>query len=145
MPFSSSSRDLTGDPAARVSVFILGFGAFGRLLAEALSPYARLTVSDPSQPAQQAARRLGLTLCGPEAAGGHDIVILAGPTQRLTDQLAAIAPHLVAGQVVLDVCSVKAEPARLMRALLPAGVEIIGTHPMFGPSSLSRRPSAANA
>ena len=61
---------------------------------------------------------------------------LAVPVPMLGECLAGIAPHLRPGQVVVDVCSVKAGPAALMRRLLPEGVEILATHPMFGPQSM---------
>ena len=39
------------------------------------------------------------------------------------------------GTLVIDVCSVKVRPLGVMKALLPSEVEIVGTHPMFGPQS----------
>jgi prephenate dehydrogenase len=68
-----------------------------------------------------------------------DIVILAVPVPALDGCLRALAPHLRAGQLVVDVCSIKEEPARLMRHLLPPCVEILATHPMFGPESAKER------
>ena len=49
--------------------------------------------------------------------------------------LDALAPHLTPGVLVTDVCSVKTAPVRWMREKLPEHVEIVGTHPMFGPQS----------
>src|SRR5262249_37975451 len=37
--------------------------------------------------------------------------------------------------LVIDVCSVKVHPVRVMQEFLPAGVDILATHPMFGPDS----------
>jgi prephenate dehydrogenase len=36
---------------------------------------------------------------------------------------------------VVDVASVKVKPLAMMAALLPAGADWLGTHPMFGPQS----------
>ncbi|MFC0198783.1 prephenate dehydrogenase [Paracoccus rhizosphaerae] len=113
------------------SVLIFGFGAFGRLVAEALAPHLPITVCDPAV----APDSTGYPVVGPEAAGDFDIVLLAVPVPALRLCLEQIAPHLRAGQVVVDVCSVKEGPASLMAALLPADVQILGTHPMFGPQS----------
>ena len=37
--------------------------------------------------------------------------------------------------LVVDVCSVKVYPVQWMKTELPASVDILGTHPMFGPDS----------
>jgi prephenate dehydrogenase len=39
------------------------------------------------------------------------------------------------GTLVMDTCSVKVIPAKIMSEYLPESVEIIATHPMFGPDS----------
>lgn len=118
------------------SVLILGFGAFGRLAARALAPYLPVAVCDPDAAAQGRAAALGLPLVPAARAGEFDIVLLAVPVPALAGALALIAPHLRAGQIVADVCSVKEGPAALMRRALPEGVEILATHPMFGPQSM---------
>ncbi|SMO60304.1 prephenate dehydrogenase [Paracoccus laeviglucosivorans] len=115
-------------------VTIVGFGAFGQLLAGLLTPYCRIQVHDPDMGAQLAATNAGHGTV-PVAGIGGQYVILAVPVQGLADCLRQIAPHLRPGQTVIDVCSVKEEPARLMADLLPAGVDVIATHPMFGPQS----------
>ena len=124
------------DPHPPLSVLILGFGAFGRLAARALAPYLAVAICDPGAAAQAEAAALGLPVVSPARAGGFDIVLLAVPVPMLGECLAGIAPHLRPGQVVVDVCSVKEGPAALMRRLLPEGVEILATHPMFGPQSM---------
>ena len=53
----------------------------------------------------------------------------------MADVLHDIVPHLRPGSIVADVGSVKLGPARLMAELLPAHVEVLGTHPLFGPQS----------
>ena len=107
------------------SVLILGFGAFGRLAARALAPYLPVAVCDPDAAAQGRAAALGLPLVPAGRAGEFDIVLLAVPVPALAGALALIAPHLRAGQIVADVCSVKEGPAALMCRALPEGVEIL--------------------
>ncbi len=46
-----------------------------------------------------------------------------------------IASRVAPGTVVFDTCSVKVHPVRVMEGLLPPGVHIIASHPMFGPDS----------
>lgn len=108
-----------------LSIGIFGFGAFGRLVASHLAPDFPVLVHDPAVPG----------LHGLAAAARADILLLCVPLAALPGALSAIAPHLRPGQTVIDCCSVKEEPARLMAALLPPGVAVLGTHPMFGPHS----------
>jgi len=107
------------------SLGLIGYGAFGRLIAEHLSPYFDLLIFDPTY------------------AGSKDlfevaacpVVVVAVPVASMGDTLRAIAPHVSPGALILDVGSVKVEPARLMLELLPPHVEILATHPLFGPQS----------
>lgn len=121
--------------SSRPSIMILGFGAFGALCARLLAPHLRLAISDPDPCAQARVRAQGLRLVAPDTASDFDFVLLAVPVPALEPSLRRIAPHLRAGQMVLDVCSVKQGPAALMLDLLPDSVSILATHPMFGPQS----------
>ncbi|WP_128253754.1 prephenate dehydrogenase [Falsirhodobacter deserti] len=116
-------------------VVIIGFGAFGRLAARSLSSHAEVLVCDPSPDARRCAQDAGLQTIGIEEVGRAEIVILAMPVPALESCLRQLSPFLRSHQVVLDVCSIKEEPVRMMQALLPEGVEILATHPMFGPQS----------
>lgn len=77
----------------------------------------------------------GFIMTGLAEAASRPIVILAVPVSALEEVVAAIAPYLKPGTMVLDVGSVKIGPANIMRAGLPPGVEIVATHPLFGPQS----------
>ena len=68
-------------------------------------------------------------------AASRPIVVLAVPVSRLEETVAAITPHLQPGVLVLDVGSVKSIPAAIMRHGLPETVDIVATHPLFGPQS----------
>ncbi|MBR3193515.1 prephenate dehydrogenase [Bosea sp. (in: a-proteobacteria)] len=115
------------------SVGLMGFGAFGRLIARHLKPHCRLLAFDPALPADIGAG--GIIAADPAQIGACDIVILAVPVAALSEAIATLRPHLRAGAIVVDVGSVKIGPARTMLAELPEDVEIVGTHPLFGPQS----------
>ncbi|MFN4099165.1 MAG: prephenate dehydrogenase/arogenate dehydrogenase family protein, partial [Pararhodobacter sp.] len=100
------------------SVLIIGFGAFGRLMADHLSPHLTVAVCDPVLDPGSTA----LPVVPVSRAAGFDIVVLAVPVPALAGCLQQIAPHLRPGQFVIDTCSIKEEPARLMQALLPGHV-----------------------
>jgi len=108
---------------------IIGFGAFGQLIARHLRPHLALSVCDPC------VRPNDLPQVDPARAARADIVVLAVPLPQLEAVLRAIAPHLRPGSTVIDVSSVKVEPARLMLDLLPDHVGIVASHPLFGPAS----------
>jgi len=114
------------------AVGVIGFGAFGRLIVRHLGPHMALRVYDP-RPAEADSQTYGAVRTDLIAAARCSVVILAVPVSRLSDVVADIAPHLRSGTLVVDVGSVKMIPVEIMRAGLPAGVEILGTHPLFGP------------
>jgi prephenate dehydrogenase len=114
---------------------IIGFGAFGRLMARHLAPHFRLCAYDPALPAEASEAMSGIASVSLETAARCPIVILATPVDRLAGTVAAIAPHVRKGALVLDVGSVKTVPAAIMREGLPAHVDIVATHPLFGPQS----------
>lgn len=117
------------------SVGLMGFGAFGRLMARHLQPHLRLAVFDPAQEIAGSIEGKGLAPVDLAGIGACDLVILAMPVAEMPSAIAALRPHLKAGAIVLDVGSVKIGPAAAMQADLPAHVEIVGTHPLFGPQS----------
>ena len=117
--------------AAKPRLGLIGFGAFGRLTARHLSPWFDILAHDPG--ANDGARVATLTDLATAAA--CPTVILAVPVEALEATLIAIRPDLAPGALVIDVGSVKVKPAQAMDDLLPPGVRIVGTHPLFGPQS----------
>ncbi len=122
---------MSSDQHSRPSLGIIGFGAFGRLMAQHLSAYFDIYAYDPApQPETD-----GVTFATLATAAACGIVVLATPVGQFEAVIAAIAPHLKAGTLVLDVGSVKVVPAEIMLRCLPPDVDIIATHPLFGPQS----------
>ena len=70
-----------------------------------------------------------------EEVCGSRVIVLSVPISNLDEVCRAIAPHLGSGQTVVDTCSVKTRPVEWMKAALPESVDILGTHPLFGPDS----------
>lgn len=62
-------------------------------------------------------------------------LLLCVPISRMEWVCRRLGPLLKPGQLVMDTCSVKEEPLRLMLELLPRSVEVVGTHPLFGPET----------
>jgi prephenate dehydrogenase len=125
-------------PSSNVSAFrpplgIIGFGAFGRLMAQYLRPDFRLCAFDPAVPPGCCVD--GIAMDSLALVAGCAIVVLAVPVSRLADTVRAIGPHLEPDALVLDVGSVKVVPADIMLRELPPHVRIVATHPLFGPQS----------
>jgi len=68
-----------------------------------------------------------------EAAANSDVVIIALPIDITPEIIRQIGPVMEEGSLLLDVTSVKEEPSKLMHEFAAKGVEVLPTHPMFGP------------
>lgn len=67
------------------------------------------------------------------AASEADIVIVSVPIDSMTSTIKEVAGVMKKGSLLMDVTSVKEEPAKVMYECAAQGVEILPTHPMFGP------------
>lgn len=114
---------------------LIGFGQFGQLAAGVLKDHFDVLVSDPAPDAAARAQALGVGFGPLEAAASREIVVVAVPVVAMRAVFAAMAPCLSPGVLVADVGSVKVLPSQWMVELLPAHVDIVATHPLFGPQS----------
>jgi prephenate dehydrogenase len=72
------------------------------------------------------------TLCTSiDVARDSELIIISVPIHVTTEVIRNIAPHLSSSQVVCDLTSLKVFPVREM---LRSKAEVVGLHPMFGPS-----------
>lgn len=63
-----------------------------------------------------------------------DIVIVSVPINATEETIEEVAPKMKAGSLLMDFTSTKVRPVEAMRKSAPGNVEILGTHPMFGPT-----------
>lgn len=68
-----------------------------------------------------------------KAASEADVVILSVPIESTAKIIKELAPLMKKGSLLMDVTSIKEEPSLLMEKYAPEGVEVLPTHPMFGP------------
>jgi prephenate dehydrogenase len=120
-----------------VTIGLIGYGRFGRLAARFISRAAPVVVYDRRRAAGARLPRNARWGSLEEAAGAR-VVILAVPVSSLHNVLRAIRPHLTRGALVADVCAAKVLPSRWMAAMLPRHVHLLGTHPLFGPDTVTR-------
>lgn len=141
----------------RKQIGIIGYGRFGRFWAETLTAYHDVWVTDAHPPTNKPNNYLPL----PELCARVDTVFLCVPINQIETAVHALQPYLRAGMTVFDTCSVKSHPARVMVDTLRSafvvphevsevredstnvphyeqGVNLIASHPMFGPDSAAR-------
>ena len=111
------------------TIGIIGFGSFGKFLAEKLSSQAHVKVYDRRErPTTWRADFDDVAAC--------DYVVLSVPLGAYPETLERLATVIAPGSVLVDVCSVKEHPVELIRQYLPKQ-PLVATHPLFGPESAS--------
>ncbi len=115
-----------------MTVGVYGLGRFGAFWAGLLSKTCEVRAysRDPARPAPA-----GVVRVGEDELASLPVVFLCVAISAMEEVLTRLAGRLAAGTLVMDTCSVKTWPVGLMERLLPPGVSILGTHPMFGPDS----------
>ncbi len=117
---------------------LIGYGRFGRLTVKNLAPDFEVVVHTRSKDKSKDIADAGGRLATLEEACAQKLIILCVPISAMRTTLKQIAPLLKPDAIVADVCSVKVLPTQWMQELLPSTVEILATHPMFGPDSAAR-------
>ncbi len=83
----------------------------------------------------EAKRQLGVEVASNvEAVRGADVVMLSVPMESFEEVVEQISPYVSAGQVVIDISSIKVFPVAAMHKHLKTGVTL-GVHPLFGPGA----------
>lgn len=61
-----------------------------------------------------------------------DKVLICVPLENFETVVKEISPHVRPGHVVMDICSIKETPVKIMHRYIKTGITL-GTHPVFGP------------
>lgn len=115
-----------------MKVGVYGLGRFGSFWATVLS--TEFTVLGYSR-SQDRVVPDGVLKATEDEVLGCDAVFLAVAISSMEEVVSRIAPLLHPDSLIFDTCSVKVHPIAVMQRYLPESVEIVGTHPMFGPDS----------
>jgi len=110
---------------------IIGYGRFGKLWTSCLEPYGDVKVFD-HHPSKD---RPFSTL---EEVLHTDVLFLLIPIGRFEALCKSIAKKVPPSTLIVDACSVKSHPARVMQKVFSAEQNLIATHPLFGPDSVAR-------
>ena len=110
---------------------IIGFGRFGKILAEILSTQNEIFIHDSNgiKGDYQNLSLLEIIKC--------EILFIAVPIREFKNVIKTLQKFNLQNTTIVDVCSVKLHPVEVMQEYLPKNVGIIATHPMFGPDSYS--------
>jgi prephenate dehydratase/prephenate dehydrogenase len=68
-----------------------------------------------------------------------DAVIVNVPIKNTVEVIQRVGPCFRPGQLIVDNTSIKTQPVAAMLAAVPAGVEVLGMHTVFGPAVESLR------
>ncbi len=109
-------------------ITIIGFGRFGKLLAHILTPYGEINVI--SRKPVKKFKQISF-----KEMSRSNWIIPTVPISVTPNILKEISPYLQPKTLVMDVCSVKYYPCLWLKKYLPSHVELLGSHPMFGPDS----------
>lgn len=126
---------MTQEMQTKKTLGLVGLGAFGRLMLKHLQPHFDVRAYDPSQEAIAFGREHGVAMLSCAEVAQSSLVVLGPPVPRMEEAVAQIKDHLIPGTLVLDVGSVKFNIAQLLEKELPPTVDIVCTHPLFGPQS----------
>jgi prephenate dehydrogenase len=121
----------------KIKITILGgYGGMGRFFAVLFQKEGfDVTINGPDElTGKKVAEEIGAEFEKDhiQAVKDAEIVIVSVPIKVTLDVIKEVAPHVKKGSLLMDVTSVKEKPCEYMDKYAPAGVEVIGTHPMFG-------------
>lgn len=114
---------------------VIGAGAFGAFMLPHLTPHYDVSLFDAHTDIVELARTAHVKAVDFKTVSTCDIVVIAVPVQQMEGVMRELAPFLKPGALVIDVASVKIKPTDWMNEILPANVDAIGLHPLFGPQS----------
>jgi len=113
-------------------VGIIGYGRFGRTLADLLSIKYKIMVIDNNPKIGEEIEFSSL-----EEILECFMVFVAVPIRSFEAVVKEIANYNLYNTTIVDVCSVKVYPVEIMEKYLPKHVGIIASHPHYGPDSYS--------
>jgi len=117
-------------------VSIIGFGRFGAMLHQLLVKGFEVDVFDIEPVNQSDINAVSL-----EEVLKNDTIFVAVPIRDFAGLMEDLSDKISGKKIIIDVCSVKVHPKQMMLDHLPDEIDIIATHPLFGPDSLQERGS----
>jgi len=109
-------------PDPKTIAVVGGEGQMGSFLRRIFGEVGHATISAD----------LDTALSPEQAAARADVVIISVPIDATVEVIRRVGPQMRQDALLMDVTSLKAEPVRAMLEHAPC--EVVGAHPMFGPT-----------
>jgi prephenate dehydrogenase len=119
-----------------MKIGIIGFGRFGKLITKHLAKDCKVYIHSRSHNDTEIKKNNADPATLKEVCK-KDIVIPCVPISRFETTIKKIRSLISHNSIIIDICSVKEYPVKVMKKNLPKKTEILATHPMFGPDSAS--------
>jgi prephenate dehydrogenase len=118
------------------SCVIIGYGRLGQTLASVLKDKYVVSILEIDPLRSLFAEKDGFKIINLGDLRSYDQVYVCVPINRFEDTIKKLKDKLKRGAVIIDTCSIKIMPVRVMKKYLPKDVQILATHPLFGPDSI---------
>jgi prephenate dehydrogenase len=122
--------------ATRVAI-VGGYGGMGRIFCRLFkSEGCSVVISGPTEKkGQETAKELDVEYVKDNhlAVRDADVVVITVPIHVTADTILDVAPKVRPGALLMDLTSVKEWPCELMAKHSGKDVDVVGTHPVFGP------------
>lgn len=125
------------------TIGIIGYGNFGKVICKYLFPKNRIVLYT-SQSLKEIPANISIKNSLQEVVEAADIIIPAVPIREFEGIIKQLSSFVKTHQVIMDVCSVKLYPTKVAKKHLSGKVNMVATHPMFGPNSIRERDEALN-
>ena len=116
---------------------IVGYGHLGQLLARSLATRGKVLVTDVDDSRLEDVTE-GVHPTSLDEVAATDVVVLAVPYAALEGAVDDVGGLLGPETVVMDVVSTKAHATALLQERLADHPNVLATHPLFGPPSMTR-------
>ena len=113
------------------NVGIIGFGRFGKILAAILQKGFDVFAFDHKPITDMN----GIHFTSLKKVIQSETIFICVPIRALKNVIISIKNNINPKSTIIDVCSVKLFPKKIMEKYLPNNIGYIATHPLFGPDS----------
>lgn len=125
----------------KLNIGVIGYGSFGQFLGKRFSDDSHKVRCIDKLDRSKEADRTGLEYFPmfdvSNFLEGLDVVVIAVPLIEFEDVVKSIPANELAGKLVVEVCPLSSHPKKVLMRYLGPDVDIMSTHPMFGPSDRS--------
>ncbi|MBA0858171.1 hypothetical protein Goshw_022429 [Gossypium schwendimanii] len=136
---SSSSSSSSPLPLQSLKIGIVGFGTFGQFLAKTMIKQGHTTRATSRTDYSQLCHQLDVPFFRdviPFLEADNDVILICTSILSLSEVLNSMPLHRLKRQTLfVDVLSVKEHPRNVLLQVLPENMDVLCTHPMFGPES----------